>query len=113
MMDSQQRHESKEIFFAYSFAKQPLLFFDGSVSYRATRDANKGWLPQKPEGTAVATKIVYVPDPGFESPPPVLETPEVLYGYYRWTRAGLHGIDFSGSEVSGLNGETFDNFYNN
>lgn len=102
MMDSQQRHAEEDVFYAYPEAKQPLLFWDGSVSLRQTGNANKGWLPRLPE-TPEATKFDYAPDPGFESP---RRTTESVFGYYRWTRSGLHGIDYGGSETRGAIGES-------
>lgn len=102
MMDSQQRHSSDDLFYAYSDAQQPLLFWDGAVSIRKTVDSNEGWEAAIPE-KAGAAKFAYVPDAGFESP---ARDRKPVLGYYRWTRSGLHGIDFGGSETSGFVGET-------
>jgi prepilin-type N-terminal cleavage/methylation domain-containing protein len=66
---------------------QPILFFDGSVSIKQTRDANHGFQPldpSNPEPTMILKELN-----GDESFP----------GYYRWTRGGLSGIDFGGQEV--------------
>ncbi len=103
MMDTQQRHVDTDLFYAYPQARQPLLFWDGSVSMRKTADANEGWLPQLPEQKG-ATKYLYSPDAGFESPP-ISSDERMMTGYYRWTRGGLHGVDFSGSEAGGTIGE--------
>jgi hypothetical protein len=105
VMDSQQRHFGREAFYAYPESRQPLLFWDGSVSVRATRDANKGWIPMlRPRESPDPSNFKYVPDLGFES----AARPGSAYvnGHYRWTRAGLHGIDFGGGEVQGVQGES-------
>lgn len=103
MMDSQQRHFNVELFYAYPECRQPLLFWDSSVSIRATKNSNKGWYPNIPEKDQ-ATKITYVPDVGFESSQHI-DSDQKPFGYYRWTRAGLHGVDFGGSEIVGVSGE--------
>src|SRR5690606_23487641 len=45
LMDSHQRHFSNREprFYAYTDARQPLLFFDGSVRTEITGDGNPGW----------------------------------------------------------------------
>ncbi len=119
MMDSQQRHTGDgDLFYAYPQAQQPLLFWDGSVSIRKTADSNPGWDPSTirfgmlgnlSRMPVPATKVTYSPDAGFESP----KRPELLpsgekkaFGQYRWTRSGLRGVDFGGSEVNTTVGET-------
>ncbi len=105
MHDQQARHSGKrEYFFAYQESKQPLLMFDQSVSVRRTGDANPGFNPSTPTSPA-PTVITYDPD----DPPNAWEAPTIrgdfapetgIYlGRYQWTRAGLKGIDFGGSEV--------------
>jgi prepilin-type N-terminal cleavage/methylation domain-containing protein len=96
LADSQQRHSGKDQFYAYSTSRQPLLFWDGAVVDRKTSDANPGWKPADPRNPA-PTKFLYDPDPGFESP--VAAGGPMLTGFYRWTRGGLAGIDFGGSEA--------------
>ena len=75
--------------FFYPDSKQPLLFFDGSVSVKVTRNANEGFQPLDPT------------NPG---PTEIRENeprPFVYYpGYYRWTRGGLLGVDYGGSEIN-------------
>ncbi len=98
LYDTQRRHYGKyDLFFGYKDCRQPLAFFDGSVSVRSTGDANIGWNPNSPAATN-AKSFRYLPDSAFESPVPEGRSDEV-YGYYRWTRSGLGGIDFGGSEV--------------
>ncbi len=94
------RHSGKTPFFyAYRDAIQPLGFFDGSVSMRATRNANLGWQHQAQTSTTPAM-VTYAPiNP---TDPPAKYTSAAannLPQYYRWTRAGLRGVDFNGGEV--------------
>jgi len=98
--DSQDRHlAAQELFFGYAGARQPIAFFDGSVSIRKTADANKGEDPEwpRPGGTCA---FQYAPDLGFESPVPRGQSPQIRAGYFRWTRADLRGVDFGGAEVA-------------
>jgi len=91
MFDTYDRHFSDQPDTLYNEpgTKQPILFFDGSVSVRATQDANKGFRPLDPSN----------PEPSMINI--VLRgTPELYPGYYRWTRGGLGGIDFGGHEVN-------------
>lgn len=98
--DSQQRHFGKrDLYYAYPQARQPLLFWDGAVSVRKTSDSNKGWDPKNNGDNPAAAIFTYYPDKGFESPALVGPSPKVT-GYYKWTRGGLCGIDFSGTEIS-------------
>jgi prepilin-type N-terminal cleavage/methylation domain-containing protein len=92
------RHSSKRtIFHAYPDAKQPLVFFDGSVSMKRTGDANQGWNPTSPT-SSLPTLYYYTPSPG---EPPTLSgaASDPVIGYYRWTRCGIKGVDFGGGEV--------------
>lgn len=88
MYDSTDRHFSgkDELHFFEPQAKQPLLFFDGSVNVRATMDANPGFRPRSPT-SSLPTLINN-------------DENEPFPGVYRWTRGGLRGIDFGGSEIN-------------
>lgn len=97
LFDLWDRHSHKRtIWHSYAVAAQPLLFFDGSVSFRKTRSANPGWNPSTPNSTA-ATTYTYWPT---ASEPPTLSgaASDLVTGYFRWTRAGLKGVDFGGKE---------------
>lgn len=90
MFDTYDRHFASvpDTLYFEPDSKQPILFFDGSVSVRATKDANHGFQPldpSNPEPTMIKKEAR-----GTESFP----------GYYRWTRGGLEGIDFGGSEAN-------------
>ncbi len=102
LADSQQRHIGRDDrYYAFEQSRQPLLFWDGSVSERRTGDANRGWNPLKPSSTLTATTFKYEPDPAFESRKPDDPAAEVtVTGFYKWTRGGLRGVDFGGMEIS-------------
>lgn len=99
MADEQQRHFGNEIYFAYAQAKQPVLFWDGSVSVRRTGDSRRGWDPALPHQSQTAETFAYRPDLGFESPTLRGGAMEMVEGHYKWTRGGLGGVDFGGTEV--------------
>lgn len=99
LMDTQDRHTRKsELFVLYPDAKQPLGFFDGSVSTRLTADAHQG---ENRKAAAYAgnssspATFAYAPDLGFESPQPPRKLAELtVKGHYRWTKKDLAGVDF-------------------
>ena len=97
--DEYDRHVNKRrLWYAYPVASQPLLFFDGSVSVRKTADANLGWDPRTP---SASTPTVYDYWPmGNQAPTLSGADYDVVNGYYRWTRGGIRGVDYSGSEVA-------------
>jgi prepilin-type N-terminal cleavage/methylation domain-containing protein len=104
LIESFDRHTGpREMFFALPWARGTLAFFDGSAGARRTERANAGWvpnLPQSPDPTlmlynpAAGTCYPGVPDPWNPAGDPVV-------GRYRWTRGGLKGVDFGGTEVRG------------
>jgi len=93
------RHSRKRsLFYAYPDAKQPLMFFDGSVSFKRTGDGNKGWDPMNPTSRTAVTSYLYYPWPS--EPKTLSGAPsQTVQGYYRWTRKGIKGVDFGGGEV--------------
>jgi prepilin-type N-terminal cleavage/methylation domain-containing protein len=94
------RHSAKRpLFHAYPEAFQPLSFGDGSVRVKRTRDANRGWNPGNPTNLAAYT-VYFYRQMQFDDPPPKSGTAvgDVVEGKYRWTRWGLRGVDFGGSE---------------
>ena len=99
LFDLYDRHcYQRTIFHAYPAAKQPLVFFDGSVTLRRTGDANPGWTPQAPN-SPVPTQYQYYPYPTTEPPTFNGQPAEMVKGYFRWTRKGIRGVDFNGLEV--------------
>jgi prepilin-type N-terminal cleavage/methylation domain-containing protein len=89
MFDTFARHDkdSDDKLFFEPGTEQPLLFFDGSVNRRATDEANPGGRPDFPRN----------PDPTFIK---ILPWDQTSYpGVFRWTRGGLKGVDYGGSEI--------------
>jgi prepilin-type N-terminal cleavage/methylation domain-containing protein len=91
--DTVQRHGGREVFWAYEEARQPLLFFDGSVTDRRTGDSNPGWQANFPDQGP--TVIPYQP---YRYQPRTVSgaATENLIGHYHWTRGGIRGADFGG-----------------
>ena len=93
LYDTHQRHHSRTLFFAHPEASQPLLFFDGSVVERRTRDSGNGWQANFPDQGP--TTILYTPYQ-YEAPTSNGALTESFFGHYRWTRGGIRGADFGG-----------------
>jgi prepilin-type N-terminal cleavage/methylation domain-containing protein len=91
MFDTFDRHyaEEEDTFFFEPGGRQPILFFDSSVTVRDTEDSNPGFRPRDP--SSPEPTMIKIGSPG---------SIEFHTGYYRWTRGGLRGVDFGGSEVS-------------
>jgi hypothetical protein len=85
-------------YYAFEQARNPLLFFDGSVVNRVTRDAGRGVDPIRP-GRVFPITFEFVPG-DWEGPVVGAGASTVVYGYYRWTRGGLKGVDFGGPEYN-------------
>ena len=104
LFDMFDRHQfTRTLYHAYAVARQPLLFFDGQVSMRKTGDANPGWfnapnlnIPNSPTSPN-PTVYYYYPTP-YEPPTLSGQLFDEVIGYYRWTRAGIKGVDFGGKE---------------
>lgn len=97
------RHGGKRpIWHAYASARQPLLFFDGSVRYLRTRDSQPGFNPDTAPANANApappTVYTYNPAtgfPGYDHPTLSGNASDQVTGYFRWTKNGLRGYDFT------------------
>jgi len=100
--DSGARHFGRQqTYYALKNARQPLLFFDGSVNVKVTQDGNQGWDPENPSQVC-GEMILY--KPAAWEPPATGNTSigggffDLVTGWYQWTRLGLNGIDFGGNE---------------
>jgi len=99
MFDSEQRHFTKRnLYHAYPISRVPLLFFDGAVNVKVTGDANQGFNPNRPT-SELPTRYRYVPD-AWEAPTLSGERADIVIGYYKFTRGGLSGVDFGGTEIN-------------
>jgi prepilin-type N-terminal cleavage/methylation domain-containing protein len=100
MFDFYDRHGgAKEQFYAYDDAKTDCLFFDGSVRFLQTGDSNPGWRPNNPTNMTPSVTD-YVPNTIFEPPARNGPRDNGLGTYFRFTREGLHGIDYGGGMVN-------------
>jgi prepilin-type N-terminal cleavage/methylation domain-containing protein len=105
LMDEVDRHCGlKPLYYSNQNARNTLGFFDGSASIKKTADANQGMQPDQPNNNT-PTQMVYDPygatPPQLWMPPPSNAVAEIVIGFYRYTRSGLQGVDFGGSEVRG------------
>ncbi|MCA9300624.1 MAG: prepilin-type N-terminal cleavage/methylation domain-containing protein [Phycisphaerales bacterium] len=102
--DSHSRHFGvRQTYYAHSEARVPTTQFDGSVQILATPDTNDGWDPWNPRSDR-GKYFLYRPETdgalAWEPPADDPENGDVVVGYYRWTRGGLKGVDFGGSEIN-------------
>jgi type II secretory pathway pseudopilin PulG len=88
----------RELFFAYTEARVPVMFADGSVSVRNTQDCNNGFNPSIPS-SPIPSSFAYVPDFNWEPATANGLPSENVSGHMRWTRTGIRGRDFAGPEV--------------
>jgi len=95
---------AKAQFYAYPDAKTNLLFFDGSARFLTTGDANRSFRPNNPSSPDHA-RMDYLPNEVYEPPTRSGGNKDVdLEPYFRWTREGLHGLDYGGSEINNSGG---------
>lgn len=92
----------RPIWHAYTVASQPLAFFDSSVRFLKTRDSRPGWnpdtIPANPAATPPPTVYQYNPStgfPGYDHPTLSGQAFDTVTGYFRWTRDGLRGYDYT------------------
>jgi prepilin-type N-terminal cleavage/methylation domain-containing protein len=105
LQDEVDRHCGlKPLYYSNQNARNTLAFYDGSAGTRKTSEANQGMKPNQPTDNN-PTLMVYDPYGGAPQqlwmPPPSNNTAEIVTGYYRYTRSGLRGNDFGGTEVRG------------
>ncbi|MBS0195244.1 MAG: type II secretion system protein [Planctomycetes bacterium] len=111
MYDLQVRHRGKaQFYYGYADAVAPLLFYDASVRVLRTGpardplengvtipiDANSGWDPSTPNSTS-PLMVQYTPA-AWETPIRGGGSSVSLPGFYRWSRRGLKGVDYGGTE---------------
>ncbi|MBX3357378.1 MAG: type II secretion system protein [Phycisphaeraceae bacterium] len=107
LFDDFQRHHTKFTrYHALPGSVNEMLFFDSSVRTVKTANTNRGFQPNSPTAypsgpadTSGITLYDYVPA-AWDPPARNGDADRDLAGYYKWTRAGLRGVDFGGREVS-------------
>ena len=98
MHDAEGRHFGKQpVWFGYDTCRQPVLAWDGSCIVRLSQDYNPGWQPHLPT-RAEPTNVNYQPR-AWEAPTLNGGPSEFTAGKIRWTRGGIKGVDFGGTEV--------------
>lgn len=103
--DNIQRHYGKQqSYWGYDDVRLPLTFFDASVRVKLVGESNPGWDPRVPTTTNVL-RITYSPeakDPKATWQPPARSANGIdsIVGRFSWTRGGLRGVDFGGSEIN-------------
>ena len=101
--DMVERHINKRrSFHAYDDVRQPLVFFDASVRVMLAKNCNRGWRPNDPtnRGSSRITYDMPAAGPNAWMPAPRRTGGDTVPGLHLWTRGGIAGIDFGGSEVN-------------
>lgn len=87
-------------FYLHAVARVPVLMADGAAAARTTGDANASFYPANPDNQNARSRTAYYPNTLFEVPTlggSVYDSN--IDTYYKWTRRGLRGIDFSGERA--------------
>ncbi len=88
---------NKAPFYAYAEASCQQLFFDSSVRAENSGSSNLGWDPGNPSS---ADTFYYKYTPLSTEPDPIGDPEQLLPVRYRFTRGGLTGNDYGGSEIN-------------
>ncbi|MFI4915303.1 MAG: type II secretion system protein [Phycisphaerales bacterium JB060] len=97
MHDSNDRYSKNELFYAFPDAKTTMIMFDLSAGQRVTDDSNQGWDPRTPSSP---NPMRFQFDASASAWEPQARSPAAVNGYYRWTRGGLKGVDYGGTEIN-------------
>lgn len=95
--DREQRHFGNRYYFGFAQSRVLVLAADGSVVVRVAGKCNPGVSPAQPTSLA-SIQYTYSADIG-EPPAPGGSPSGTVQGYLRWTRGGLEGRDFDGTEI--------------
>ena len=95
--DREQRHFGNRYYFGFPQSRVLVLAADGSVAVRVAGKCNPGVSPSQPT-SASPIQYTYSADIG-EPPAPGGSQSGSVLGYLRWTRGGLEGRDFDGTEI--------------
>ncbi|UYV13361.1 MAG: type II secretion system GspH family protein [Phycisphaera sp.] len=96
MSDAVDRYTKTPLYYAFPDAKVTMLMYDLSGNQRVTDDSNEGWNPRISETSSTPTTFTFVGGSQWE---PQARSGSVVTGYYRWTRGGLRGVDYGGTEI--------------
>lgn len=95
MFEEFDRRQPGQPYFAYDHARPLKLMFDGAVNNRPSGEANPSWNPAEPQTIVTGWRQNYVPLDQFPVPLSGLGEQIELSQWYRWTRFGLQGIDYT------------------
>jgi len=105
LYDHVQRHNVRRpTYWAYDDVKQPLVFFDSSVSIKKMGDSNLGWDTHPGQKDKGPMLISYTPTTtgttAWEPPTRDPSGTDLFIGRFSWTRGGIKGVDFGGTEIN-------------
>ena len=96
MHDNVDRYSRTQLYFGFKDANVTVLMYDLSAAQRITDDSNVGWNPRLDPSSNEPLNYQFVGGSQWE---PQARAGSFVDGHYRWTRGGLKGIDFGGSEI--------------
>jgi hypothetical protein len=103
--DDNQRHFGpRATYWGYDDVRMPLVMFDSSVQIKSVGSSNPGWDPFNQNANTALTftyRPTLTPSVNVWQPPPRNQATgfDNVTGRFTWTRGGMHGIDFGGTEV--------------
>jgi hypothetical protein len=100
--DGSERHFGmRPSYYAYDDLRMPLAFFDASVRVMQMKGCNEGWRPNFPKNGNPQTVTYNPPTAGRNAwlPLPRKGLSDTCKGFFAWTRGGLLGVDFGGTEI--------------
>lgn len=101
--DNQRHYGRAPGYWAYDDVRTPLVFFDTSVRIKSVGESNPGWDPFNQNGGALHIQYRPTLSPGqnvWQPPPRNLSTGfDDFIGRFSWTRHGIKGVDYGGTEV--------------
>ena len=101
--DNQRHYGKKQSYWAYDDVRTPMVFFDCSVRIRRVGESNPGWDTFNMNGgpANMTYRPTLTPSGNVWQPPPrnLAAGYDPFIGRFSWTRQGLQGVDYGGSEV--------------
>jgi prepilin-type N-terminal cleavage/methylation domain-containing protein len=101
--DNERHYGRRPSYWAYDDVRTPLTFFDGSVRIKRVGESNPGWDTFNMNGgpMLIEYRPTLAPAGNVWQPPPrnLATGHDTFIGRFSWTRQGLKGVDYGGSEV--------------
>ena len=102
--DNVQRHFSKrKYYWAYDDVRMPLTFYDSSVRIQVVGKSNLGWKPRQknsPNPSLIEYGESGLGQYGWMPGRRNTAAADIVKGYFSYTRGGLKGVDYGGTEVN-------------